>query len=251
MKILVLFGGARRVNTYKVLQTVKDAMQLEKPVEFKEIWLDNMELPFCCSCYSCFFHGEEKCPHVSAVKPVFQEMIQSDALIMATPVYSMQLSAVLKNFMDHLSYVIHRPAFPSKKALVITTTAGGGHVGTANYLKSILHLWGFDRVYTIPVRVAAMELTINKKLKKKICKISQAFFEDIVQGRLYPPSMKYLFYFSIWKAMNGQGEKDQTPDYIYWQERGWLAKDYFHPISLPRRIMGRSMWKFFTYFLRM
>lgn len=34
----------------------------------------------------------------------------------------MQVSGLLKNFIDHMSYNFHRPRFYNKKALIITTT---------------------------------------------------------------------------------------------------------------------------------
>ncbi|WP_409069976.1 hypothetical protein ACFLKB_12625 [Clostridium sp. FAM 1755] len=47
----------------------------------------------------------------------------------------MQITGLLKNSIDHMSYNFHRPRFFTKKALVITTTAGAGHKDVANNIK--------------------------------------------------------------------------------------------------------------------
>ncbi|WP_347707330.1 NAD(P)H-dependent oxidoreductase [Clostridium sporogenes] len=50
-------------------------------------------------------------------------MEKADALIVTSPVYSLQITGLLKNSIDHMAYNFHRPRFFTKKALVITTTA--------------------------------------------------------------------------------------------------------------------------------
>jgi multimeric flavodoxin WrbA len=48
-------------------------------------------------------------------------MHAADGVIFATPVYVMNVSALMKTFIDHFSYIYHRPRFFDKKALLLST----------------------------------------------------------------------------------------------------------------------------------
>ncbi len=243
MKLVILYGGVRKKNTYKLVETLKEELLACGPVEFSEIRAHDLPLPYCNSCYSCFFEGESDCPHAEILKPVLEEIIGSDGVIMASPVYSLQISAALKNIIDHLSFVVHRPVMANKKGVAISSTAGAGHKKATSYMKEILHLWGMDKVYSLPVRVAAHELEIGKGLQKKIKRIAGRLYDDIAGRKMYNPSLKNLFYFSIWKAVAEMGKEEGTVDYIYWRDRGWLKEDYFHPIGFPKNKIGRLVYK--------
>ncbi|SCK04757.1 azoreductase [uncultured Clostridium sp.] len=101
---------------------------------------------------------------------------EADSLIITLPVYSMQLSGLLKNFIDHMSYNFHRPRFYNKKALIITTTAGAGHNDTAKYIKSVMYYWGMNYVMTLPVAYRSYDLKDNNK--KKILKVAKSLVKS-------------------------------------------------------------------------
>lgn len=245
MKICIIDGSARKKNTRKVIEAFKNELSALVSVEIFEINAHDLDLPFCKSCYVCFFKGEESCPHQEIIQPIYKEMISSDGVIIASPAYSLQVTAALKNLIDHFSFIIHRPGLANKKGVVISTTAGAGHKEVAKYLRQILSFWGVDRVYSFSVRVAAEELEIKKRLQKKIKRDARQFFQDISQRRRYNPSVKNLFYFSIMKAFYQLGKDNQTVDFCYWRDRGWFKLDYFHPIGFPKNLIGKIFYKLF------
>jgi len=250
VKICILDGSARKKNTHKVIEAFKKELSTYGSVEFFEVNVHDLELPFCKSCYTCFLNGEEKCPHQGIIQPIYKEMISSDGAIIASPVYSFQITAALKNLIDQFSFIIHRPGLANKKGVVISTTAGAGHKEVAKYLRQILNFWGVDRVYSFSVRVAAEELEIKKRLQKKIKKEAKQFHDDIAKRRRYNPSMKSLFYFSVLKGFYELGDEDQTVDYCYWRDRGWFKLDYFHPIGFPKNLIGRIVYKLFHWIFK-
>jgi len=250
VKICIIDGSARKGNTRKVIEAFKNELLALTPVEFFEVNVYDLDLPFCKSCYLCFFKGEGSCPNQEVIQPVYKEMISSDGVIIASPAYSLQVTAALKNLIDHFSFIIHRPGLANKKGVVISTTAGAGHKEVAKYLSQLLNFWGVDKVYSFPVRVAAEELEIKKRLQKKIKRKASQFFLDISQRRRYNPSIKQLLYFSIMKAFYQLGEKEQTVDYCYWKDRGWFDLDFFHPIGFPKNLIGRINYKFFQWMFK-
>ena len=72
-------------------------------------------------------------------------------MIITSPVYSLQISGQLKNFIDHMSYNFHRPKYFNKKALIITTTGGVRAKEIANYIKEVLTFWGINTTYKLPI----------------------------------------------------------------------------------------------------
>jgi len=102
MKLVILYGGVRKKNTYKLVETLKEELLACGPVEFSEIRAHDLPLPYCNSCYSCFFEGESDCPHAEILKPVLEEIIGSDGVIMASPVYSLAQRKTFKRFPENI-----------------------------------------------------------------------------------------------------------------------------------------------------
>lgn len=65
-------------------------------------------------------------------------MEYADGIIVCSTTYNMRETALLKNFFDHLCFMLHRPHFFKSKALVITTTGGVGGGAAAKSIVSFL-----------------------------------------------------------------------------------------------------------------
>nr|WP_292376791.1 NAD(P)H-dependent oxidoreductase [Methanosarcina sp. UBA411] len=65
--------------------------------------------------------GKDHCPLKDESSVLEQKMHAADGVIFATPVYVMNVSALMKTFIDHFSYIYHRPRFFDKKALLLST----------------------------------------------------------------------------------------------------------------------------------
>ena len=115
MKCLVIHGSPRRGNTWDVLKIVKEEMNKEGRFQFEEVELSKEKLPTCIGCFNCILKGEDKCPHHTIIENIVEKMNSADVFIFTSPVYSMQVSGLLKNFIDHMSYNFHRPRFYDKK----------------------------------------------------------------------------------------------------------------------------------------
>ena len=70
-------------------------------------------------------------------------MDEADGVVLASPVYSWAVSGQFKVFVDRLSYIMHRPRFHGKQALVLAT----GMLDTkevVGYLAKVAQFWGFE-----------------------------------------------------------------------------------------------------------
>ena len=122
MKYLIINGSPRKKNTWKIVEQIK----LNLDGETEEIHLIKQKIPMCNGCYKCFNEGEDKCPHHNIINPIVEKLKQADGLIITSPVYAMNVTALLKNLFDHTAYFFHRPEFFDKKALIVVSTAGAG-----------------------------------------------------------------------------------------------------------------------------
>jgi multimeric flavodoxin WrbA len=230
--------------TGKLIDEVKNVMSQGAPVEFEEIRLMDINLPYCKGCYNCFYNGENTCPHSALVQPIMQKIKEADCLILTSPVYALNVSGLIKNFFDLAAYNYHRPSFFDKKALVISSTAGGAAKSACKYMRDTLKHWGFNRVYTLPViRMGATE--VSEKHKNSCAKIADQFLDDVLSGKLYSPSFKRVFYFQLWKTMGAK-----TPDNAdgqYWSESG-LSNRFYSPnvkMGYPKKVLGKMVSSMF------
>jgi multimeric flavodoxin WrbA len=213
--------------TAKLTEHAAGVMNLMGEVEYAEIRLADVKIPPCVGCYRCFTYGEQYCPHAKQVQPIAALMREADALIFSSPVYVMNVTGTMKNFIDHMAYYCHRPFFFGKKAMVVSSTGGGGAKKVCKILAETLDFWGYAKVYRLPVtRMAAVDP--NPKMIEKTTKVAEKLYEDIVSGRAHQPSIKKLFYFAIWQAMNSN-EDALEADVRYWRDAG-LTQGYYPPV---------------------
>ena len=145
----------------------KRAREAGGPIAFEYIWLRNLALTQCRGCAVCVGNGEEFCPIRDDVPAIMQTMREEDGIALASPVYSWQVSGLLKVLIDRLSYTLHRPQLYGKKVLVLVT----GMLGTNNvedYLTEVAQFWGAEIVATAglitPPTVSARQQTKNGRI---------------------------------------------------------------------------------------
>lgn len=200
MRCLVIYGSPRRGNTYDVLEKVILKLKDIENLDIEIIELRKENIPLCIGCFNCILKGEDRCPHRNNMESLIKKINEAEVLIFTSPVYSMQISGLMKNFIDHLSFNFHRPKFIGKKALVITTTAGAGHKNSANYLRDVLKYHGITEVITLPIAYRAS--TLNDKNLKLIDKQSGKFKSIIENKNIKNASFKQVMLYNFWRGMD-------------------------------------------------
>ena len=252
MKLLIINGSPRRQNTWKIVERVKETINnLDDNVTFNEIDLIEENIPSCIGCYKCFNDGEECCPHSSVIEPIVEEMKSCDGLIITSPVYALNVTGVMKNFIDHIAYFYHRPYFFKHKALVIVTTAGAGHKKVGKYLDETLGNMGYNQRYDLFfIHSHDAHGYLPLKTKQTIDKESVKFYSSIKENRLTRPDFKSMVMYNVWRAM----AKSNTikRDNKYWTETGLINHEYSPDVpcnaikKLIMKIFYRIMLKFLS-----
>ena len=144
MKIIGIVGSPRvDGNTQKLIEIIL-ASGTEKGAETKIFNLNEMDIKGCQSCYHCKTTDED-CALNDDMNKLFEEIKQSDTVIIGSPIYFGQMSAQLKIFVDrHFSQI--GAGFKSKigkKDTVIVFTHGNPNIDLfKKYIDNTSRLFG-------------------------------------------------------------------------------------------------------------
>lgn len=238
MKYLIINGSPRRKNTYKIIKQAESNLD----GEFEEIHLIEKQIPMCLGCMNCITIGEDKCPHSDKVRPIIEKIKECDGIIISSPVYALNVSALLKNFFDHTAYLYHRPQFFTKKALIVVSTAGAGHKKVAKYIDETLRHWGVNKVYKIALTCGGKETLETSKIDKTSIK----FKKDTESKKLHSPKFVDLFYFNLWKSL-AVSDNPLEADAEFWKSTGLVDYDYGAEVKLNiiKKAFGKIIFNFF------
>lgn len=195
--------------------------------DFEEIQLMREKIPMCNGCFKCIMEGEEKCPHHEIIAPIVEKIKWADGLIICSPVYAMNVTALLKNFFDHTAYFYHRPDFFEKKALIIVSTAGAGQKDVAKYISETLRHWGFNKTFEITYACGGKD-SINRD---EINKISKKFERDVNSKKLHSPKLMDLIFYNVWRAMM-HGDDPMEKDREFWEEKSLMNYEFAPKVNL-------------------
>ena len=223
MKYVIINGSPRKKNTWSVVKQAKTNLD----GEFEEIQLMKEKIPICNGCFKCIMESEEKCPHFDKINPIIEKIRDSDAIIIASPVYAMNVTSLLKNFLDHTAYLYHRPEFFTKKALVAVTTAGAGNKKVANYIDETLRHWGVNKVYKISIACGGKETLETSEIDKT----AKKFATDVKSMKLHSPKFMDIVYFNVWKAM-ALSKDPIKADEVFWKKTGLVNHDFAPEVNL-------------------
>ena len=238
MNYLIINGSPREKNTWSMAKQAQSNLK----GNFEEIHLIAQNIPLCIGCMKCITEGEDKCPHYSKIHPIIEKIRQCDGIIITSPVYAMNVTGLLKNFLDHTAYLYHRPEFFTKKALVIVSTAGAGHKKVAGYIDETLRHWGVNRVYKI-----AMVWRGKESLDRdKINRTAEDFERDVESGKLHSPKFKDIVFFDLWKAM-AVSQNPIDKDKEYWEKTGLVKNDFSAEVKLNpfKKLLSKLMFNIF------
>ncbi len=234
MKRVVIFvGSARRQLTYYAVQRFSDNLQSMGEVECEIVTLSSQQLGTCRGCKLCFDKGEECCPLKDDRDELLGKITASDGVVIATPNYSFQVSAITKIFLDRLGFVFHRPRFFGKAftCIVAQGLLGGGRI--VSYLDFVGKALIFNTVKGCCVTACQpMTEQEKKKIDNTLGELSRRFYQELIKPAYPVPTLLNLWGFRAARTSISLMLDESTPDYDYYKERGWFRSDYYYPVHL-------------------
>ncbi len=232
MKILAIMGSPHKGNSLQATQRIEEKLAQFGDVEFEYVHLKDVELKPCRGCFVCFIKGERRCPVKDDKEMIAQKIEQADGVILVSPVYSMHVSYLFKQFVDRFACTFHRPCYWGKYALTVAVAGNVGLKETNKYLKDVAAAWGFEVVDELGYRMAPRNTPMRTIATQKD-RTDEAVLKFYTTIKERPPrklTFRDHFTFRIMQASYARLETLSPTDYQYWKEQGWLEPEtvYFH-----------------------
>jgi multimeric flavodoxin WrbA len=243
-KVTAFVGSARKKHTYDAAVQFLSNLQSMGDIEGEIVRLSDYRLEICKGCCVCFQKGEEHCPLKDDRDVLIEKMMASDGVVLASPNYSFQVSAIMKAFLDRLGFAFHRPRFFGKTFTSIVAQGIYGGNKLVDYLDFVGFGLGFNTVK------GSCIMTIDPVTEKQQHKIDRTLaaqarrFYARLEKPAYPvPTWLQLMIFRMGRTKIRLELDDSSRDYAYYAGKGWLESDYYYPTRLG--VLKRGAGKLF------
>lgn len=233
-RIVAVIGSYRKKETLKIVQDFELKLKNTDMVEFEYIILKDFNLQMCRGCFICLTKGEEFCPLKDDDREhIVNKIKEADAVVFATPNYSLQVTAIMKNFLDRIAYNFHRPCFFNKPLIPLITQGAIGGAKILNYFRDVAMFTGFvyvkgAAVTTVSPRTKNEQSLIDRKVANAVKR-----FSDALRAKSpAQPSIVQLAAFRMVRSMYRTTPDDTLKDVHYFRDNGWFKSDYYYSVKL-------------------
>lgn len=221
MRVLAIVGSPRKGMTFKAINEMKERYP---EVDFNIIMLNELDIGMCKGCYLCNSRGEEYCPLKDDRDTIITEMENADGIIFASPVYVNHITGTMKNFIDRIGFLAHRPNYFDKQVMVMTTCKSFGDDVVTAYLEGIVNVFGLNVTSKLGLKITTGSEKEAQLNHEKAVKAFDSFIDSIRKDTRVEPNMNQLVMFNSLKMVS-ERFKDKFPaDYAYYKDK----KDYYH-----------------------
>jgi NAD(P)H-dependent FMN reductase len=202
--------------------TVLNWIASVEPLDFEMVYLGRLDIQMCRGCRFCFDRGEAHCPLKDDFLSFKARLKEADAVIAATPVYTDDVSGIVKNWLDRMAHACHRPEFAGQ-SLYLLATMGGTSSRRALKTLRVLNYMGFHVIGRAGLTTGALSSLeeIEARYGAKIEQIARSIFRDVQRRASLRPSIFMLALFRV-EQMIWRNEKADSVSRRYWEEKGWL-----------------------------
>lgn len=237
MKIVVIMGSPRMGNTFHAAERIREILGIPAGSEWEYVMLKDANLAPCRGCFLCLQRGEEYCPVKDDATELERKMKGADGVVFASPVYGMQVTGLMKTFIDRHSYIFHRPRFFRQKALLLSTTGAVGTREVLDYLDLVARIWGFD----VAARVGLISSPTMDPLSPhraqenegKLQEAARSFLAALGRQERPRPGLKDVIVFHAQRAAFGELGDLAPADHTYWTDQGWLEPGRRYFVDVP------------------
>jgi multimeric flavodoxin WrbA len=240
MRILVLVGSYRqRGNTAQIAELIIEHLHClaahdGEPLEVETINLAHREIHFCRGCRVCFDKGEDRCPLRDDLLEIKARMQAADGLLLAAPVYVNDVNGAVKNWIDRLAHVCHRPEFPGRCAYLVATVGDSPTRHALRTMSVALSTWGYHIVGQAGFKMGALmdQQETVARFEERTEQIAESLYRAVRERAYVRPSFVSLMTFKI-QQLGWRKAPAGSLDYAHWSGKGWIEPE--REFYLPHR----------------
>lgn len=244
MKKALLYVGSKADNSItmkvgkKIIENINNLSSEE--IEWKIYSSKDIKINSCLSCNTCFQTGICKQRNLDDMELLKNYLIESDFIMLGSPVFAHNISGDMKTFIDRISYWMHMFRLAGKKCFVFSTCGTNGIETVTSYLNKCGTYLGLDIIGFYNAIIYDKKAISNIDfLDKDLEVISKNIFKDVFINKNLKSSRNQEIIFEQYKnyiVTLGNGKK--TYLYKYWNENGMLNcnnyQDYLNKICENR-----------------
>ena len=241
-KVTAFVGSARKGHTLDAAAQFLDSLASLGDIETEIVRISDVRLETCIGCKVCFEKGEAYCPLKDDRDLLLEKMATSDGIVLASPNYSFQVSALMKTFLDRLGFAFHRPRFFGKTFTSIVAQGVYGGNKIVKYLNFVGYALGFKTVKGSCI--TTMDPVTEKqqrKIDRALARQAKRYTATLAKPAYPAPSFIELVFFRMSRTKIKLMLDDSSADYRYYAEKGWLSSDFYYPARLGMLKKGIGM----------
>lgn len=206
--------------------------------ETRRVTLRAQRVEPCAGCALCLERGEDRCKNRGDdAAAILGDMLWADGIVVLTPNYSMQASALFKHLSDRLAFLFHRPRLFGRFAMAIVVQGVYGGKKVAAYLDELMAFWGCTPVKGAVLTGAVypgspQSGAVREKNEAALTSAAQRLAKAVNASRQKAPTFFRLAIFRATRTGIGYSPEALEADKRYFTEQGWLKSAYYTPVRL-------------------
>ncbi len=241
MKILAIMGSPKgKGSGYEIVKKIEDRMKTMGAVEFSYLFLKDANLKPCTGCYTCLAKGEDKCPLKDDRAAIEQRLLAADGVILSSPMYVLNVSWLMKNFIDRFAYTNHRPRFHRQKVLTVVNMGGDSPKLALSLLRYALG--GSRIVHELGIATPPWPQTERAIAKKErvIDSAAKKFYRACLDASLPSPTLKSLILFLARQKIYQARRQYLPADHAFYNGKAYYYDMKVNPIkaAAARAVVG-------------
>lgn len=178
MKIFCFVGSnsKKSIGAY-IADILNSKFEKNGDIEFYKYIFRERKVDFCIGCKKCF--NEEYCPidAIDYFDELKKHMLKANVIIWITPVYAVNVSGAMKNFIDRIAYILCEKNFNGKMGIGISVTDSSGMDFTNFYITNLMKNAGCDKVKSYEI------VKIEGEVSQRIEEVTNQVL-DVIRNRI-------------------------------------------------------------------
>jgi multimeric flavodoxin WrbA/putative sterol carrier protein len=219
-KVVALNGSPHEGfgNTSQMIAMLGENLRKEG-FDLEEIFLSRQHIEYCTGCGVCLEKGG--CWIRDDYKAVAKKVLEADAVILASPVYFLHVTAQMKTFLDRSLGYGHRPRGSWKPGLAVSVSAGMGETGVAQYLGGVLKVFGaFPVGHFTALATGPGGFLGREAVEARAADWARDLVRAVKEDRRYPATDQELFYWLFMGNLIKEHREFMKADDEHWQKLG-------------------------------